>query len=60
MTCLQELRQSEGLTQFEMAKALKISYSHYSKLEDNFAKPSFKVLQGIKKSFSQTDMNRFF
>ncbi len=53
MNCLKKLRQSEGLTQAEMAKVLKISYSHYTKLEGNFAKPSFEILQRIKNNLNQ-------
>ncbi|MCR5524718.1 MAG: XRE family transcriptional regulator [Lactobacillus sp.] len=43
-----------------MASKLKVSLSHYSKLEGNFVKPSFDVLSRFKQVFPKVDMNNFF
>lgn len=57
---LKRERLKHGLKQTEMAKKLKISYSHYSKLEGEFANPSLKVLRKFKQEFPDADMNSFF
>ena len=60
MNQFKEVRTSEHLTQQEMAKRLQVSLSHYTKLEGNFVQPSVDVLQRLKFSFPDVDMNKFF
>lgn len=60
MKTLKDLRNKIGISQMEMAKRLSITYSHYTKLENNFVNPSFKLLKKIKEEFSELDMNDFF
>ena len=60
MKVLKDLRKKIDISQLEMAKRLRITYSHYTKLENNFVNPSFKLLKRIKEEFSELDMNEFF
>lgn len=57
---LKEFRKSKKVSQAEMAEILKVSYSHYVKLENCFVNPSFKLLKRIKEEFDDIDVNRFF
>lgn len=43
-----------------MADILKVSYSHYVKLENDFVNPSFELLERIKARFKDANMNKFF
>ncbi|WP_415602882.1 XRE family transcriptional regulator [Liquorilactobacillus hordei] len=43
-----------------MADILKVSYSHYVKLENDFVNPSFELLERIKKEFNGFDINKLF
>ncbi len=54
------IRKQYKLRQEDMASKLKVSLSHYSKLEGNFVKPSFDVLSRFKQVFPKVDMNNFF
>ncbi|WP_373875448.1 helix-turn-helix domain-containing protein [Lapidilactobacillus luobeiensis] len=54
------MRAQKVLSQKEMAKQLRISYSHYVKVENDFVKPSFELLKRIKDHFDEVDMNDFF
>lgn len=60
MNKLKEIRKKEKLKQKEMAELLGISYSHYTKLETGYVKPSFNLLKRIKEIFDWVDMNDFF
>lgn len=60
MNSFRQVRKSQSLTQKEMADKLKVSLSHYTKLEGDFVKPSFGVLKRLKDEFEDTDMNMFF
>lgn len=60
MEGLTKLRQSERLTQKEMAEKLDITVSSYTKLELGLRNPSFKLLKRLKKEFPSCDMNEFF
>lgn len=57
---LKEFRRQKKLRQAEMAEKLRVSYSHYVKLENDFVNPSFEVLKRIKEEFSELDMNQLF
>ncbi|MFT8882620.1 MAG: helix-turn-helix transcriptional regulator [Liquorilactobacillus hordei] len=57
---LKEFRKRKGLKQQEMADILKVSYSHYVKLENDFVNPSFELLERIKKEFNGFDINKLF
>lgn len=59
MNCLRVLRRSLSMKQDQMAKKLRVSYSHYVKLENGFVKPSYQLLKRIKEVFD-VDMNEFF
>lgn len=54
------IRKREKLTQKEMAERLNISFSHYSKLEGDFVKPSFNVIKKVYELFEGVDTNEFF
>ncbi|MFT8583097.1 helix-turn-helix domain-containing protein [Liquorilactobacillus hordei] len=57
---LKEFRKRKGLKQQEMADILKVSYSHYVKLENDFVNPSFELLERVKARFKDANMNKFF
>nr|WP_261805792.1 helix-turn-helix transcriptional regulator [Lapidilactobacillus luobeiensis] len=57
---MKKIRAQKVLSQKEMAKQLRISYSHYVKVENDFVKPSFELLKRIKDHFDEVDMNDFF
>ena len=46
---LKKLRQERGLTHEQLAKELGISKSYYVKIENDFMKPSYKVLKKLKR-----------
>lgn len=54
------LRKAEGLTQAEMAVALGVSHSFYTKIEAGDREPSREFLKKIKEKFPLCDMNIFF
>lgn len=54
------IREKYKLRQEDMACKLKVSLSHYSKLEGHFVNPSFDVLLRFKQVFPEADMNNFF
>lgn len=60
MNYFKVIRNREKITQKEMASLLNVSYSHYSKLEGGFVKPSFDVIERFYKVFSDVDTNEFF
>lgn len=43
-----------------MADLLNISSSHYVKLENDYVKPSYQLMERIKDKFPKADMNDFF
>lgn len=43
-----------------MAGKLKVSYSHYTKLEGGFVKPSFDVIERMYQTFDDVDTNKLF
>ncbi|MDG4966111.1 helix-turn-helix domain-containing protein [Lactococcus lactis] len=57
---LKSLRNKNKMTQKDMSKKLEVSISHYTKLENGFVNPSFKLLGRIKEEFNEVDMNNFF
>ncbi|MCP0885889.1 helix-turn-helix transcriptional regulator [Ligilactobacillus sp. WILCCON 0076] len=57
---LKEFRKKKGLKQQEMADVLKISYSHYVKVENDFVNPSFELLKRIKEKYRDFNVNKLF
>ena len=59
-TELQNFREQQNLTRYEMAKKLKLSKSMYEKIELGFRNPSYNFLLKIKNSFPDFDINLLF
>ena len=58
---LKQLRNKRKLTQETLSKHLGISYSHYSKIEGGFVKPSFELIVKIKNFYGgDFDANELF
>lgn len=60
METLLEFRNSQNLTQRQMAKKMNVSKSYYEKVEKGFKKPGRGFLEKFKKAFPNGDMNIFF
>ncbi|MCW6653671.1 helix-turn-helix transcriptional regulator [Aerococcaceae bacterium NML210727] len=55
---LKKLRKQYGLTQDQLAQTLDISPSYYVKIENDFMKPSYKVLKKLKEFYGdEIDLN---
>ena len=58
---LKKLRQERGLTHEQLAKELGISKSYYVKIENDFMKPSYKVLKKLKDFYGEDiNLNELF
>lgn len=58
---LKKLRQERCLTHEQLAKALGISKSYYVKIENDFMKPSYKVLKKLKDFYGEDiNLNELF
>ncbi len=58
---LKNLRQERCLTHEQLAKALGISKSYYVKIENDFMKPSYKVLKKLKDFYGEDiNLNELF
>lgn len=58
---LKKLRQKRGLTHEQLAKELGISKSYYVKIENDFMKPSYKVLKKLKDFYGEDiNLNELF
>ena len=58
---LKKLRQERGLTHEQLAKKLGISKSYYVKIENDFMKPSYKVLKKLKDFYGEDiNLNELF
>ena len=60
MEFLKEFRKKKGYTTMQMAQALQISNSLYTKVESDFRLPSQNFLTRFKQCFPDFDMNIFF
>lgn len=55
---LKRLREQKKLTQSELSKELEISYSLYTKIENNFMNPSYRVMRKLKQFYGEElDLN---
>jgi len=57
---MREFRLLLGLTQIQMAIAVKVSNSLYEKVEIGTRKPSSEFISKFKKEYPQFDANSFF
>lgn len=57
---LQEFRQSENLTQEQMAKQLDVTVSHYKAIEYGQRNPSFELMERIKNVFPKANIDKIF
>lgn len=57
---LADFRKIRGMTQLEMAKHIKVSPSHYSKVELGLRNPSYNFIARMKTYFPELDVNDMF
>ena len=61
VSILKKLRQERCLTHEQLAKELGISKSYYVKIENDFMKPSYKVLKKLKDFYGEDiNLNELF
>lgn len=57
---LKEFRERRGLNQRDMAKAVGVSYSYYTKVETGQKNPGYGFLKNLKVCFPGFDLNDLF
>lgn len=57
---LQEFRQSNNLTQEQMANQLNVTVSHYKAIEYGQRNPSFELMERIKNIFPKANIDKIF
>lgn len=60
MKTLCDFRKQLGLTQIEMAKKLNVSYSYYTKIENENKPPSYNFIKRLKEIYPEINTNIFF
>ena len=57
---LQQFRQSNNLTQEQMANKLNVTVSHYKAIEYGQRNPSFELMERIKNIFPKANIDKIF
>lgn len=57
---LQQFRQSNNLTQEQMANQLNVTVSHYKAIEYGQRNPSFELMERIKNIFPKANIDKIF
>lgn len=60
MNKLKEFRNSQKLSQIEIAKEIGVSFSYYSKVESGFQNPSYSFLLKLKNRYPQVTIDEMF
>lgn len=57
---LKSFRESEHLTQEQMARALDITVIHYKSIEYGYRNPSFELMGKLKNTFPKANIDKIF